>query len=62
MVLVRGGPLGIMQSCMDLVVPYIHDRKHLSHLLVSFNWFRARVAETYVYPDEMRQEPTVLTQ
>jgi isovaleryl-CoA dehydrogenase len=22
-----GGPLGIMQACMDVVVPYIHDRK-----------------------------------
>jgi alkylation response protein AidB-like acyl-CoA dehydrogenase len=22
-----GGPLGIMQACMDAVVPYIHDRK-----------------------------------
>ncbi|MCV5275588.1 acyl-CoA dehydrogenase family protein, partial [Escherichia coli] len=26
-VVLAGGPLGIMQACMDIVVPYIHDRK-----------------------------------
>jgi isovaleryl-CoA dehydrogenase len=30
-----GGPLGIMQACMDVVVPYVHDRKQFGQASAS---------------------------
>jgi len=32
-----GGPLGIMRACMDIVVPYVHDRKQFGRLAGNLN-------------------------
>ena len=41
------GPLGIMQSCMDLVVPYIHDRKQFNRSIGEFQLVQAKIADMY---------------
>ncbi|MCP3906409.1 MAG: isovaleryl-CoA dehydrogenase [Oceanicoccus sp.] len=42
-----GGPLGIMQACMDLVVPYIHDRKQFNQSIGEFQLVQGKVADMY---------------
>ena len=41
-VVLSGGPTGIMQACMDLIVPYIHDRKQFGQSIGEFQLIRAR--------------------
>ena len=36
-VVLSGRPLGIMQACMDIVVPYVHERKQFGEPLAPFN-------------------------
>lgn len=45
--LVTAGPLGIMQACMDLVVPYIHDRKQFNQSIGEFQLVQGKVADLY---------------
>ena len=42
-----GGPLGIMQSVMDNVVPYIHDRKQFGQSIGEFQLIQGKVADLY---------------
>ncbi|QKV54470.1 isovaleryl-CoA dehydrogenase [Comamonas antarctica] len=42
-----GGPLGIMQSVMDAVVPYIHDRKQFGQSIGEFQLIQGKVADMY---------------
>jgi len=42
-----GGPLGIMDACMDLVVPYIHDRKQFSQSIGEFQLVQGKIADMY---------------
>jgi isovaleryl-CoA dehydrogenase len=41
------GPLGIMQACIDLVVPYIHDRKQFGQPIGEFQLIQAKIADMY---------------
>ncbi len=41
------GPLGIMQSCMDAVIPYIHDRKQFGQSIGEFQLIQGKVADMY---------------
>jgi isovaleryl-CoA dehydrogenase len=41
------GPLGIMQACVDLVVPYIHDRKQFGQSIGEFQFIQGKVADMY---------------
>src|SRR5271169_2305334 len=43
-----GGPLGIMQACLDLVVPYVHDRKQFGRPIGQFQLIQAKLADMYV--------------
>ena len=43
-----GGPLGIMQSAMDTVLPYIHERKQFGQPIGSFGLMQGKVADMYV--------------
>ena len=45
--LVTAGPLGIMQACMDMVVPYIHDRKQFDQSIGEFQLVQGKVADLY---------------
>jgi len=42
-----GGPLGLMQAAMDVVVPYIHDRKQFGQSIGEFQLIQAKVADMY---------------
>ena len=42
-----GGPLGLMQSVMDNVVPYIHDRKQFGRSIGEFQLIQGKVADMY---------------
>lgn len=42
-----GGPLGIMQAVMDIVVPYIHDRKQFGQAIGEFQLIQGKMADLY---------------
>jgi isovaleryl-CoA dehydrogenase len=42
------GCIGIMQACMDVVMPYIHDRKQFGQSIGAFQLMQAKVADMYV--------------
>ncbi|MBQ0777223.1 MAG: isovaleryl-CoA dehydrogenase [Pseudomonas sp.] len=46
-VVLSGGPVGIMQACMDEVVPYIHDRKQFGQSIGEFQLIQGKVADMY---------------
>lgn len=41
------GPIGILQACLDLVVPYIHDRKQFGQPIGEFQFIQGKVADMY---------------
>ena len=42
------GPLGIMQACLDLVVPYVHQRTQFGQAIGKFQLIQAKLADMYV--------------
>ena len=42
-----GGPLGIMAACMDVVVPYLHERKQFGQAIGEFQLMQGKVADLY---------------
>lgn len=46
-VVLSGGPIGVMQSCMDVVIPYIHDRKQFGQAIGEFQLMQGKVADMY---------------
>ncbi|USE34624.1 isovaleryl-CoA dehydrogenase [Endozoicomonas sp. SCSIO W0465] len=46
-VVLSGGPTGIMQACMDIVIPYIHDRKQFGQSIGEFQLIQGKVADMY---------------
>jgi len=47
-VVLAAGPLGIMQACMDAVLPYVHERKQFGEPIGSFQIMQAKLADMYV--------------
>ncbi len=41
------GPLGIMQACMDVVVPYVHERKQFGQSIGEFQLMQGKLADMY---------------
>jgi isovaleryl-CoA dehydrogenase len=41
------GPIGIMQACMDVVLPFIHDRKQFGEPIGSFQLMQGKIADMY---------------
>ncbi len=41
------GPLGIMQACMDLVIPYVHERKQFGKPIGTFQLMQGKLADMY---------------
>ena len=41
------GPLGIMQACMDVVVPYVHERKQFGQAIGEFQLMQGKIADMY---------------
>ncbi len=41
------GPIGIMQACMDVVLPYIHERKQFGQAIGEFQLMQGKIADMY---------------
>ena len=46
-VVLSGGPVGIMQACLDVVVPYIHERRQFGQAIGEFQLIQGKVADMY---------------
>lgn len=46
-VVLAAGPVGIMQACMDLVIPYVHERKQFGKAIGEFELMQAKIADMY---------------
>jgi isovaleryl-CoA dehydrogenase len=42
-----GGPLGIMAACLDVVLPYVHERKQFGHSIGEFQLMQGKIADMY---------------
>ena len=42
-----GGPLGIMQACLDVVLPYVHERKQFGQAIGEFQLMQGKLADMY---------------
>jgi len=43
-----GGPVGIMQACLDIVLPYLHDRRQFDQPIGEFQLMQGKLADMYV--------------
>ncbi len=46
-VILAGGPVGIMQACMDVVLPYLHQRKQFDKPIGEFELMQGKIADMY---------------
>ncbi|EJU9865640.1 isovaleryl-CoA dehydrogenase [Vibrio vulnificus] len=53
-VVLAGGPLGIMRSCLDAVIPYIHDRKQFGQPIGEFQLVQGKLADMYTQMNTAR--------
>jgi len=53
-VVLSGGPTGIMKACMDVVVPYIHDREQFGKSIGEFQLVQGKIADMYVRMNSSR--------
>lgn len=49
-----GGPLGIMQACLDLVIPYVHTRRQFGQPIGTFQLMQAKIADMYTQANAAR--------
>jgi isovaleryl-CoA dehydrogenase len=42
-----GGPVGIMQACLDVVLPYVHERKQFGQAIGGFQLMQGKIADMY---------------
>lgn len=53
-VVMAGGPLGIMRACMDLVIPYIHERQQFGRPIGEFQLIQGKIADMYTAMNSAR--------
>ncbi len=46
-VILAGGPVGIMQAALDIVLPYVHDRKQFNQAIGEFQLMQGKLADMY---------------
>ncbi|ESQ79523.1 isovaleryl-CoA dehydrogenase [Asticcacaulis sp. YBE204] len=46
-VVLSGGPLGIMRACLDVVIPYVHERKQFGQSIGTFQLMQGKLADMY---------------
>ncbi len=46
-VVLAGGPIGIMQACLDVVIPYVHERKQFGKQIGEFQFIQGKLADMY---------------
>ncbi|WP_149535894.1 isovaleryl-CoA dehydrogenase [Siccirubricoccus phaeus] len=49
-----GGPLGIMRACLDVVVPYVHERKQFGQAIGEFQLMQGKLADMYTVMNAAR--------
>jgi isovaleryl-CoA dehydrogenase len=47
-VVLAAGPIGIMQACLDAVIPYVHERRQFGEPIGSFQLMQGKLADMYV--------------
>ena len=47
-IVLSGGPLGIMSACLDVVLPYVHERKQFGQAIGTFQLMQGKLADMYV--------------
>jgi isovaleryl-CoA dehydrogenase len=47
-IVLSGGPLGLMQACLDVTVPYVHERKQFGQSIGQFQLMQGKLADMYV--------------
>ena len=47
-VVLSGGPIGLMAACLDVVLPYVHERKQFGQSIGEFQLMQAKLADMYV--------------
>jgi isovaleryl-CoA dehydrogenase len=47
-IVLAGGPVGIMQACLDVVIPYVHQRSQFGQPIGRFQLIQAKLADMYV--------------
>lgn len=45
--ILAAGPVGIMQACLDVVIPYIHDRKQFNNPIGEYQFIQGKLADMY---------------
>jgi isovaleryl-CoA dehydrogenase len=45
--ILAAGPVGIMQACLDVVLPYIHERKQFKQAIGEFQFIQGKLADMY---------------
>ncbi len=53
-VVLAGGPLGIMRACMDVVMPYVHERKQFGRPIGEFQLMQGKLADMYTSMNSCR--------
>ncbi len=53
-VVLSGGPLGIMAAALDIVMPYIHDRKQFGQAIGEFQLMQGKIADMYTAMNSAR--------
>lgn len=46
-IVLAGGPLGIMQACLDIAIPYLQDRKQFNQPIGEFQLMQGKIADMY---------------
>ncbi|MDE0383886.1 MAG: isovaleryl-CoA dehydrogenase [Defluviicoccus sp.] len=49
-----GGPLGIMQACLDAVIPYVHERRQFGQPIGEFQLIQGKIADMYTVANASR--------
>lgn len=52
--ILSAGPLGIMQACLDTVLPYVHERKQFGKAIGEFQLIQAKIADMYTVSNAAR--------
>ena len=53
-VVLSGGPLGLMAACMDVVMPYVHERKQFGQPIGEFQLMQGKIADIYTAMNSSR--------
>ncbi len=53
-VVLSGGPLGIMRACLDVVMPYVHERKQFGEPIGTFQLMQGKIADMYTTTNAAR--------